>query len=69
MRVCIIGGGLIGLFSAYYLTEKGYSVTLVDKGDFTQGVSTGNAGMICPSHFIPLAAPGVVDAKFKMDVQ
>lgn len=60
MRICIIGGGLIGLFSAYYLTEKGYSVEIVDKGDFNQGASFGNAGMICPSHFTPLAAPGVV---------
>ncbi|MEO5582119.1 MAG: FAD-dependent oxidoreductase [Saprospiraceae bacterium] len=60
MRICIIGGGLIGLFSAYYLTEKGYGVTIVDKGDFNQGASFGNAGMICPSHFTPLAAPGVV---------
>lgn len=65
MRICIIGGGLIGLFSAYYLTEQGYSVTIVDKGDFNQGTSFGNAGMICPSHFTPLAAPGVVMKSLK----
>ena len=65
MRVCIIGGGLIGLFSAYYLTENGYSVTIIDKNEFDQGASYGNAGMICPSHFTPLAAPGVVRQSLK----
>lgn len=59
-KVVIIGGGVIGLFSAYYLSEKGHQVVIVDKGDFTQGCSFGNAGMIVPSHVIPLAAPGMI---------
>lgn len=65
MKVCVIGGGIIGLFSAYYLSEAGYEVAIVDKGDFSSGTSYGNAGMICPSHFIPLAAPGVITQSIK----
>lgn len=65
MRICIIGGGIIGLFNAYYLLEQGHQITIVDQGDFTQGASIGNAGMICPSHFTPLAAPGVIRQSLK----
>lgn len=56
----IIGGGIIGLSTAYYLLKDGYRVTIIDKGDLTDGCSFGNAGMIVPSHFIPLAAPGMI---------
>ena len=56
----IIGGGIMGLSSAYYLLKSGWQVTLIDKGDLSDNCSQGNAGMIVPSHFIPLAAPGMV---------
>lgn len=56
----IIGGGIIGLFTAYYLVEEGVEVVIVDKGDMQVTTSTGNAGMIVPSHIIPLAAPGMI---------
>ncbi|WP_183558866.1 NAD(P)/FAD-dependent oxidoreductase [Mucilaginibacter sp. SP1R1] len=59
-RVLIIGGGIVGLSSAYYLHKAGHQVTVVDKGDMTDSCSYGNAGMIVPSHFIPLATPGMV---------
>ncbi|HZY82736.1 MAG TPA: FAD-dependent oxidoreductase [Cyclobacteriaceae bacterium] len=59
-HVGIIGGGIIGLSSAYYLIRSGHKVTIIDKGDLTDGCSFGNAGMIVPSHFIPLAAPGMI---------
>jgi D-amino-acid dehydrogenase len=65
MRVCVIGGGVIGLFSAWYLVRSGYKVCLVDRNNFNEGASHGNAGMICPSHFTPLAAPGVVRQSLK----
>ncbi len=58
--VLIIGGGIIGLTSAYYLAKDGWAVTVVDKGDFSDNCSYGNAGMIVPSHFTPMAAPGIV---------
>lgn len=60
MRIGIIGGGIIGLSSAYYLNKAGHEVTIIDKGDLLDGCSHGNAGMIVPSHIIPLAAPGMI---------
>ncbi|MBP9873609.1 MAG: FAD-dependent oxidoreductase, partial [Haliscomenobacter sp.] len=60
MSVHIIGGGIAGLCSAWYLRKAGFEVSVIDKGDLTDGCSFGNAGMIVPSHFIPMAAPGVI---------
>lgn len=59
-KAVIIGGGIMGLASAYYLLKSGWKVTLIDKGDLSDNCSHGNAGMIVPSHFIPLAAPGMI---------
>ena len=59
-KVSIIGGGIIGLCSAYYLAKEGYEVVVFDKSDMTDGCSYGNAGMIVPSHIIPLAQPGMI---------
>jgi D-amino-acid dehydrogenase len=61
----IIGGGISGLASAYYLLKSGWKVTLLDKGDLFDNCSIGNAGMIVPSHFIPLAAPGMISKGIK----
>ena len=59
--VLIIGGGVIGLTSAYYASRAGFSVTVVDRtGANHPGCSHGNAGMVVPSHFIPMAAPGLL---------
>jgi D-amino-acid dehydrogenase len=60
-KAIIIGGGVIGLFSAYYLHKSGWEVEIVDQGDLSDNCSYGNAGMITPSHFVPLAAPGMVE--------
>jgi D-amino-acid dehydrogenase len=60
MRIVIVGGGVIGLCCAYYLQKQGYEIIIIDKGDITQGTSFGNAGYISPSHFIPLASPGII---------
>lgn len=65
MKVTIIGGGIIGLSSAFYLQKSGWEVTVLDKGDFTDNCSYGNCGYICPSHFIPLATPGIVKQGLK----
>lgn len=59
-KVLIIGAGIMGLSSAYYLQKAGHEVTILEKGDLTDNCSFGNAGMIVPSHFVPLAAPGMV---------
>src|SRR5688572_27095369 len=60
MKVAIIGGGIIGLSSAYYLNKAGHEVTIFDASDMLDNCSIGNAGMIVPSHIIPLAAPGMI---------
>lgn len=59
-HIGIIGGGIIGLSSAYYLTKAGHKVTILEQGDMKDGCSFGNAGMIVPSHLVPLAAPGMI---------
>lgn len=59
-EVIVIGGGIIGLSTAYYLQKEGYSVTVIDQSSMDSGASYVNAGYISPSHFIPLASPGVV---------
>ena len=59
-KLSIIGGGIIGLCSAYYLAKEGYEVVVFDKSDMSDGCSYGNAGMIVPSHIIPLAQPGMI---------
>jgi D-amino-acid dehydrogenase len=65
MKAIVIGGGIIGLSSAFYLEQSGWEVTVLDKSDFLHNCSYGNAGYICPSHFIPLATPGIVKQGFK----
>ena len=57
--VVIIGGGAIGLSSAYALTERNVSVAVIEADDLATGSSSGNAGHIVPSHVIPFAAPGM----------
>ncbi|MEP4076696.1 NAD(P)/FAD-dependent oxidoreductase [Haloferula sp.] len=57
----VVGGGFVGLCSAYFLAKAGCEVTVIDRDpSFRESCSNRNAGMIVPSHFIPLAAPGVV---------
>jgi len=64
-HVIIIGGGIIGGFTAYYLLEKGWSVTVVDKGGFGQEASSGNCGLIVPNHILPLNSLGIMAKAFK----
>ncbi|QLE01015.1 FAD-dependent oxidoreductase [Galbibacter sp. BG1] len=59
-NIVIIGGGIVGLSSAYYLHKAGHDVTVIDKGTISEGASFVNAGYITPSHIIPLASPGMI---------
>jgi D-amino-acid dehydrogenase len=60
-KVIIVGGGVIGLCAAYYASQRGLDVTVLDRApESEEGCSFGNAGMVVPSHFIPLAAPGMI---------
>src|SRR6266508_3746083 len=58
--IAIIGGGVIGVCSAYYLAQKGAKVLLIEKGEIASGCSYGNGGLIVPSHAVPLASPGAL---------
>ena len=60
-QVLIIGAGVIGLSTAYYAARKGHRVAVLDRGTIEQeNCSYGNAGLVVPSHFVPLAAPGML---------
>jgi D-amino-acid dehydrogenase len=65
MKTTIIGGGVIGLCCAYYLNKDGHEVTVIDRNDITDGCSFGNMGYVSPSHFIPLASPGIISQGLK----
>lgn len=64
-KVIVIGGGIIGLCSAYYLQKEGHQVIVIDQSNMDAGASYVNAGYISPSHIIPLAAPGVMKKGLK----
>lgn len=65
-NVLIIGAGAIGLSCALHCARKGHRVTVLERnGAQRDGCSFGNAGMIVPSHFVPLAAPGMVKLGLK----
>src|ERR1700741_2581748 len=60
-KIVVIGGGVIWLSRAYYWAPQRHPVTLLERaGPGVEGCSHRNAGMIVPSHFTPLAAPGMV---------
>ena len=65
-RVVIVGGGVVGLCTAWYCVQRSFDVTLVERnGEERDGCSFGNAGMLVGSHFVPLAAPGMVALALK----
>ena len=65
MKVVVIGGGVIGLCCAYYLHKAGNEVTVIEKNNLKEGCSFGNMGYVSPSHFIPLATPGIISQGMK----
>lgn len=65
-HITILGAGVIGLSTALYCARRGMRVTVIERHSAQRdGCSFGNAGMIVPSHFIPLAAPGMVSLGLK----
>lgn len=59
-KAIVIGAGIVGLSTAYYLNKRGVEVEVIDAGDGTNNCSFGNAGYISPSHIVPLASPGII---------
>ena len=66
-RILIVGGGVIGLCTAWYARQKGHEVTILERGARDHDCcSLGNAGFVTPSHVVPLAAPGMVQMGMRM---
>ena len=59
-KIIIVGGGVNGLCAAYYLQKSNSEVTVIDSGDISNNCSFGNMGFLSPSHFVPLASPGII---------
>jgi D-amino-acid dehydrogenase len=65
-RVLVVGAGVVGLCTALYAARKGHEVAVLDDGaSGSDGCSFGNSGLIVPSHFVPLAAPGTTRLALK----
>ncbi|MCI0378192.1 MAG: glycine oxidase ThiO [Gemmataceae bacterium] len=56
-EIVIVGGGVIGLSTAYFLAKEGAAVTLLDKGELGQEASWAGAGIIPPGNFAAAKSP------------
>jgi D-amino-acid dehydrogenase len=60
MKICVLGAGVVGLTTAYYLVKKGFQVTVIDRqSGVALETSFANAGQISPGYSAPWAAPGI----------
>src|SRR4051812_38499430 len=60
MQVVVVGGGVVGLSTAWFLGKAGAEVTVITQGEVGEGASAVNAGWIAPSLSGPVPAPGVL---------
>ncbi|MFQ6707029.1 FAD-dependent oxidoreductase, partial [Bordetella pertussis] len=61
MRVCVVGAGVVGVTSAYFLARQGHEVVLVDShAQPAEASSYANGGQLSYSYVAPLAGPGVL---------
>ena len=68
-HVVVVGGGIIGAMTAWYLSKANCKVTVVDRDRFGAACSHGNCGYISPSHVLPLSRPGTVSKTMKTMLQ
>jgi D-amino-acid dehydrogenase len=59
-RVAVVGGGMVGLATAWFLQERGAEVTVLDRHRAGDGASWGNAGWLAPALTTPLPEPAVL---------
>jgi len=60
LHVIVVGAGIIGVCSAYYLRQRGFEVTVIERrSGVAQEASFGNAGIIAPGYVTPWASPGM----------
>ncbi len=61
MRICVLGGGVIGITTAYFLARDGHQVTLVERhSNVAQETSHANGGQLSYNYVAPLADPSVL---------
>ena len=60
VEALVVGGGAVGVCTAFFLAQQGMQVTLLEKQELASGSSHGNAGLVAYNHAIPLAGPGVL---------
>jgi len=61
MKIGVIGGGIVGLTTAYYLLKNGHEVAIFEKhGDVSQQASFGNGGQLSYSYIQPFASPTIL---------
>lgn len=60
MKIIVIGSGVIGVTTAWYLNKAGHEVTIIERHpDAAEETSAGNAGQVSPGYSAPWAAPGI----------
>lgn len=60
MQVAVVGGGIVGVCSAFFLAEAGHEVVVIEQQtNVAEGASFGSSGVMSPSHALPWAAPGM----------
>ncbi len=59
-RVAVVGAGMVGLSTAWFLQERGVQVTVIERDHVAAGSSWGNAGWLTPSLATPLPEPAVL---------
>ena len=59
-RVAVVGAGMVGLATAWFLQERGVEVTVIDREGVAAGSSWGNAGWLTPGIATPLPEPAVL---------
>ena len=59
-EVAVVGAGIVGLSTAWYLRERGCQVTILDRTGVAAGSSWGNAGWLTPSLTVPLPHPSIL---------
>lgn len=59
-RVAVIGGGVVGINTAYQLQKQGFDVTIFEPNEIASGASSGNAGHFATEQVFPLADPALL---------
>lgn len=63
--VIVVGGGIIGIACAHYLSDAGFQVTVIERNTIAGACSHANCGFIVPSHVLPLTEPAALKTALK----